>query len=137
MKYVLRRYIMKMSTVIKGGIALSAVCAAALSIDNAKLSKKNRQLEQELEQAKSSPAPQPAPESTRVYDDPEDQIEADFYNRAFELESRMLDLAERKIVQAEEAEARKEARRASKEAAKAAKAQAKAERKAARKASKV
>ena len=128
---------MKTSTIVKGGIALSAICAAALTFDNAKLSKKNRQLVDELEQAKSSPAPQPAPESTtRVYDDPEDQIEADFYNRAFELENRMLDLAERKIKQAEEAEARKEARRASKEALRASKAQAKAEAKAARKAAK-
>ena len=122
---------MKTSTIVKGGIALSAICAAALSIDNAKLAKKNRQLESELADAKQAEAvPQPAPESTtRVYDDPEDQIEADFYNRAFELENRMLDLAERKIKQAEEAEARKEARRASK-------AQAKAEAKAARKAAK-
>ena len=121
---------MKASTIVKIGIGISAACAAALTFDNTMLSKKNRQLAEELEQAKSSPAHQPAPESTtRVYDDPEDQIEADFYNRAFELENRMLDLAERKIKQAEEAEARKEARRASK-------AQAKAEAKAARKAAK-
>lgn len=125
---------MKTSTIIKGGIALSAICAGILSFDNAKLAKKNRQLESELEEAKaSSPAPQTesAP-ATRVYDDPENQLEADLYERAFSIESRLLDLAERKIEKAEEAEARKEARRASKEAAKAAKAQAKAERKAAK-----
>lgn len=156
MKYVLRRYIMKISTIIKGGIALSAVCAAALSIDNARLSKKAKGLEAELEAAKAetekveaitrlaskTPISSSAadyyvrsladannpPASQRSADDLYDELEV----RGAELTERIIALGERRLAEAEAKQARREQRLAEKEARRAAKAEAKAARKAAK-----
>ena len=147
---------MKMSMIIKGGIALSAVCAAALSIDNIKLSKRAKALETELESARAeadkveaitrlaskTPISSSAadyyvrsladannqPQAQRSVDDLYDDLEV----RGAELTERIIALGERRMAEAERKQARREQRLAEKEARKAAKAEAKAARKAAK-----
>lgn len=147
---------MKTSTIIKGGIALSALCAAALSAENIKLSKKNKSLEADLESARAeadkveaitklaskTPISSSAadyyvrsladannpPTSARSTDDLYDELEV----RGAELTERIIALGERKMAEAEAKQARREQRIAEKEARRAAKAEAKAARKAAK-----
>ena len=147
---------MKMSTIFKGGIALSAVCAAALSVDNIKLSKRAKALETELEAAKAeadkveaitrlaskTPISSSAadyyvrsladannpPASQRSTDDLYDELEV----RGAQLTERIIALGERKVAEAEAKAARKAAKAEAKAARKAAKAEAKAARRAAK-----
>lgn len=140
---------MKASTIVKIGIGLSATCAALLSADNARLSKKAKGLEAELEAVKAeanlakttvtssaadyyihsladtNSAPASASRST---DDLYDDLEL----RGAQLTERIIALGERKMAEAEAKQARREQRLAEKEARKVAKAEAKAAKKAAK-----
>lgn len=133
---------MKTSTLVKCGIGLSALCAAALTIDNTKLARKNRQLESELEEAKASSST-PSENTGDITDDMgkymfetykeqmekirrESDAEDEFEARLESVNNRLLALAERKLEAAEAKAARKAAKAQAKAERKLAKAEAKA-----------